>query len=463
MNLTSPEPRNRILSTTQSLCPVCMKPVPAVRVVESDTIFLEKICPSHGMFRTKIWEGEDSFQAWTRPKIPIPDRFRMTQIDQGCPFDCGLCPEHRQHTCTAVLEITSRCNLSCQFCFARSGAGKEDHDSPLEQVSQMLDSVRQVSPKTNIQISGGEPTLHPDLPRIIDRARATGFGFIQLNTNGVLLSRERSMARNLKSAGLSSVFLQFDGVSGRVYRALRGQDFFDLKQEAVSNCIEAGLGVVLVPTLVPGINVSEIGPILKFALERGPGIRGVHFQPVAWFGRHPSPAESGGQHKMAGPGDDLRITLPEVLEEMERQTRGKFRKAHFRPPGCEHALCSFTGKFIVGEKGEPSPLTGPEPGCCSPIPAEQGAARAKAATAAQWKAPEPGPAPVEIQDGLDRFLNRARTHLFSVTGMAFQDIWNLDLERLKGCCIHSVHPDGRLIPFCAYNLTSARGKGVYRK
>ncbi|WP_244154294.1 radical SAM (seleno)protein TrsS [Desulfospira joergensenii] len=458
-NLSDPS----LLSTTQSLCPVCMEPVPAARVLESDMVFLEKTCPVHGNFRVKIWKGRDSFQTWTRPKIPIPDRFSMTGTARGCPFDCGLCPEHRQHTCTAVLEITARCNLKCQFCFAGSGPGQGDPDPSLEEISQMLDSVWKVSPKANLQISGGEPSLRRDLPRIVESARETGFGFIQLNTNGILISRERSMAKTLKSAGLSSVFLQFDGVSDRVYRDLRGQDLFKAKQEAVSNCIEAGLGVVLVPTLVPGVNISQVGPILEFALDRLPGIRGVHFQPVAWFGRCPVLPGKGGPSFDTGPGDNDRITIPEILEEIEVQTQGRFRREDFRPPGCEHSLCSFNGKFLIKERGIPEPLTGPDIGCCTPIPAEKGAARAKASTALHWKAPGPDPAPGKIWDGLDQFLNRARTRLFSVSGMAFQDIWNLDLERLKGCCIHSVAPDGRLIPFCAYNLTSAAGKGVHRK
>ncbi len=445
------EPKS--LFKTQSICPVCFALIDADHVLKDDTIYIEKRCDVHGRFRTKIWQGEKSYQQWVSPKIPIVNRFAMVPEKRGCPFDCGLCPEHRQHTCTAVLEVTQNCNFNCTFCFADAKISKPVKDPSLDHIERLLASVYEVSPGCNLQISGGEPTLRKDLPQIIALAKKTGFGFIQLNTNGFLLAKDRSLAEKLKEAGLSSVFLQFDGISDPVYERLRNRPLFAVKQIAVSCCIENDIGVILVPTLVPGVNIDQIGPILSFALDHAPGVRGVHFQPVSYFGRHK------GQ-----PGDSQRITIPEILCEIETQTQERLKQKDFKPSSCEHALCSFNGKFLIEADGTLNPLISFNTDCCSPVPAEQGAKKAKDSVARLWKAPEKidDPNAPANEDGLDRFIRQSKTHIFSVSGMAFQDAWNLDLERLKGCCIHSVADDGRLIPFCAYNLTNGEGKGLYR-
>lgn len=441
---------------TQSLCPQCLGRIEAQHTIEGDQIFQEKTCPEHGSFKTKIWQGKASYAQWTRPKIPIQKRFNMTPVQAGCPFDCGLCPEHGQHTCTAVLDITARCNLDCTYCFAGASAdsppAKRPPDPDLDTLSRLLDRVYQVSPDANLQLSGGEPTLRKDLPQIIAAARQTGFRFVQVNTNGLALARDPDLAPALKAAGLSSIFLQFDGVSDRVYQRLRNQPLFEIKQAAIRACAQNQIGVILVPTLVPGINIQDIGPILKFGLENAPGVRGVHFQPVSFFGRHG-----------AAPSDRDRITIPEILAHIETQTRGMFRAADFKPSSCEHALCAFTGKFIRSDTGPPRALTIFDTACCTPAPAEQGARKARASVVRHWQAPARPAIPDEDENGLDRFIRQAEQGMFTVSGMAFQDVWNLDLERLKGCCIHAVSPDGRLIPFCAYNLTRADGKGLYRK
>lgn len=441
------------LPTTLSLCPECLEKIEAHYRLINDTVYLEKTCPVHGTFQTPVWQGGQGFRNWVRPKIPVKNRFNMTGRVRGCPFDCGLCPDHCQQTCTAVLEVTGRCNFHCTFCFARSGPGNPDPDPDLGTIRKLLETVQQASPGCNLQLSGGEPTLREDLPDIIRIARETGFEFVQVNTNGYLLAKQPGLARRLKAAGLSSVFLQFDGMSDDVYTQLRGHRLLAEKQAAVAHCIKNRIGVILVPTLVPGINVNEIGPILAFGLENAPGIRGVHFQPVSHFGRIPG-----------APADTGRLTIPEILGEIASQTRGKIRRSHFHPSSCEHALCSFSSKFMITENRDLSPLAPFPTECCGPSPAEQGAGRAKSSVARQWRAPPEiqQPAGPGSRDGLDRFIRRAATHIFSISGMAFQDAWNLDLERLKGCCIHSVAPGGRLIPFCAYNLTSANGKGLYR-
>ncbi len=446
-----------ILSETRSVCPECFASIPAWRVARGDNVYLRKTCPEHGLFEAITWRGLDRYRSWVRPKLPSYPTFPSTRVRMGCPSDCGLCPEHRQHTCTALIEVTQRCNLRCSFCFADAG-GDGGVDPPLHQIEDRLNKLRATAGLCNVQLSGGEPTLRDDLPAIVRSARELGFPFVQVNTNGLRLARDLPYVEALREAGLSSVFLQFDSVEDSVYRRLRGKDLFHLKQHAIEHCTRNGIGVVLVPTIVPGVNVEQIGPIIRFALQGLPGIRGVHFQPVSYFGRFPTP-----------PSDGDRITIPEILVAMENQTAGLVRSEHFTPPACENALCSFHGNYVLLAEGELRPWSqrsGSQCGC-KPIPAAEGASQARRFVAEFWAAPRrPQPSPATSAGGglggWDEFLDRVRTHSLCVSGMAFQDVWNLDLERLKDCCIHVSHPDGRLIPFCAYNLTDCNGRLYYR-
>lgn len=426
-------------------------------------MYLIKHCAEHGTFRTVIWRGNVPFSTWLRHKKPSSPRQSFTTIDRGCPFDCGLCPGHGQHTCTALIEITHRCNLRCPVCFADAGTKQAHFEPSLEEIGTLYDRVLAGSGPSNIQLSGGEPTMREDLVAIIRIGRSKGFDFIQLNTNGIKLAADLDYARDLQAAGLASVFLQFDGLSSATHLALRGRDLNAIKEQAIRNCQAAGIAVVLVPTLVPGINTHEVGAIIEYGARFAPTVRGVHFQPIAYFGRYPQP-----------PADHDRLTLPEVIELIEAQSDGAVNRDHFAPPACEHALCSFHGNFLVREDGTLMPL-GSRTACCSTgepqsIPsAVEGREKSVNFTARQWSLPTlpmaaaGGCSQSSVpKDDFDRFLARARTHTFSISAMAFQDVWNLDLERLRGCCIHVVAPDGCLIPFCAYNLTSNQGGPLYR-
>ena len=446
----------RVLSRTESLCPACLKIIPAFRVKDGRDVYLEKRCDVHGIFDTVIWRGNPAFETWTRPKLPVRPPVCYADIAKGCPFDCGLCDAHRQITCTALLEVTGRCNLACPYCFAAAGNAPKP-DPALEVIQFWFDRVKNAAPSCNIQLSGGEPTVRNDLPQIIEMGRRRGFAFIQLNTNGLRLAQEEGYARRLKDAGLSSVFLQFDGVSDDVYLRLRGRGLLAEKRLAITRCADAGLGIVLVPMVVPGVNVQELGAILDFGVKASPTVRGIHLQPVSYFGRRP-----------ALPQNQDRITLPEILAALESQSRGKVQASDFRPPGCENALCSFHGRFFITESGGLNPVvTLPIANAGSPPEAaDVGARRAVSAVARQWGAggsgnKTPGPDTSGPMD-LDSFLDFARTRSFSISAMAFQDVWNLDLERLRDCCIHVVAEDGRLIPFCAYNLTDSRNQSLYR-
>jgi 7,8-dihydro-6-hydroxymethylpterin dimethyltransferase len=450
-----------VVGITESVCPICLKRIRAERVAEGDRVYLVKTCPEHGHFRAIIWRGQPSYRAWAVPKIAALPPVCGTSVRRGCPFDCGLCPEHRQHSCCVLLEVTQRCNLNCPFCFAESGGRNRDPD--IGEIEGWYRTLLASGGPYNIQLSGGEPTLRDDLPEIIALGRSLGYDFFQLNTNGLRLARDPSYVRSLKKAGLSCVFLQFDGTNDTIYEKLRGTELFEEKKAAIACCAEHQLGVVLVPTLVPGVNTTDIGKIIQFAVARMPVVRGVHFQPISYFGRYPKE-----------PSDDDRITIPEVINEIERQTGGKMQISDFRPPAAENAYCSFHGNFVLMDNGELKTwVMEGQGGCCQPQAAAARAKKAQAFVAKRWVAPQSGgkiagrakttecSSSINV-DSLDAFIDRVEKYTLSISGMAFQDVWNIDLERLQDCFIHVVSPDNRVIPFCAYNLTDKQGKPLHR-
>jgi len=445
-----------LLSTTESVCPICLTRLPANRVAYGKDVYLEKECPEHGWFRTILWRGEPGYTEWMRPKKPSPPENPFTSIENGCPFDCGLCAEHRQQPCCVLLDVTKRCDLACAFCFASAGKAIGP-DPSFEDIREWYQRLLDAGGPFNIQLSGGEPSLRDDLPEIIAMGRSMGFTFFQLNTNGLRLSREMDFLLRLKDAGLCTVYLQFDGTNDEIFEKTRGRRLLEQKLKVIENCEVANLGVVLVPTLVPGINTENIGEIIQLAIRYSPTVRGVHFQPVSYFGRYPT-----------APADEDRITIPEVIRAIETQTDGAIKNESFVPPGGENAHCSFHANFVIMPDGGLKPLTNRESdsSCCSqPEPASEGARRSRLVTAKHWSAPkaEAATGKPRIMGEWEDFLELARKYHFSISGMAFQDAWNLDLERLRECYIMQVSEDNKVIPFCAYNLTDQQGRSLYRK
>jgi uncharacterized radical SAM superfamily Fe-S cluster-containing enzyme len=458
------------LGRTESLCPVCLRRIAAERVAENDAVFLCKSCPEHGDFKAVVWRGAASYQAWggirrapSRP--PVCD----AKVERGCPYDCGLCPDHRQHTCCVVLDVTERCNLACPVCFASAGRSRTP-DPSIDEIQAWCRSLLAAGGPFNIHLSGGEPTMRHDLPEVIRRIRSLGFTYIQLNTNGVRLALEKEYAAELKEAGLTCAFLQFDGVTDDVYERIRGRHLLETKLTAIENCGNEELGVVLVPTLIPGVNTGQIGEILRAAIALAPQVRAVHFQPVSYFGRYP-----------VAPTDADRITIPEVIQRIEEQTGGLFNAEDFYPASGENPYCSFHGKFWLFPDGKIVPAARPAVvSCCGGdsasslvqlgavgSPQGEGARRAQRFVARHWAFPAENPlAPSNVAESidvssLDAFLAEKK-HSFCISGMAFQDAWNLDLERLRECFLHVLSPAQKLVPLCAYNLTGTRGQSLYR-
>ena len=447
------------ISHTESVCPVCLQRVPAMRVTDQAETRLIKHCPQHGTFSTPVWRSTHpatAFSDWLRPKIPSTPPTLSTEVKKGCPYDCGLCAEHRQHSCMALIEVTWNCNLSCPVCFASANNTPKPDPSKSELV-ELLKKTMQTTGGCNLQFSGGEPTIRDDLPELAAEAKRIGFPFVQINTNGVRAAKDKAYVTALAEAGVDSIFLQFDGLRAETWKKLRGKDLREEKQKAIENFADAGIGVVLVPVITPDVNTNEIGDIIRFAIKNAPAIRGVHFQPISYFGRYPE-----------APSDNERITLPELAEQLEKQTNHLVSTEDFVPPSCEHALCSFHSNYIINDDNTLQLLSVPKTSCsCKPKPAAEGAEKARSFVRSQWSAADTAACKkqqdfAQHTNALDNFIQQASTKRFAISAMAFQDAWSLDIERLKGCCIHVVAPDGRLIPFCAYNLTASDGTPLYR-
>ena len=457
LNSAAPLIKNKVHEAimTSSVCPVCLKRILAMRVVYGDEVYLEKKCPEHGSFKTIVWRGLPAYPSWMREKIPNHPAQPFHQPETGCPFDCGLCSAHRQEPCCVLLEVTQRCDLGCPVCFASSGS-EQTTDPSLATVEMWYQRMLQAGGPYNIQLSGGEPCLRDDLPEIISMGKKLGFTYFQVNTNGLRLAKDIGYLRSLKEAGLNVVYLQFDGTDDAIYQTIRGRKILDRKIKVIQNCAELHLGVILVPTIIPGVNDQDLGNIIRFALDYQPAVKGIHFQPVAYFGRYPQP-----------PRNVDRITIPELLNAMQLQTEGLVHLADFHPKGSENSYCSFTANYIIQPDGSLKPLREPETGCnChKPESAREGVKRSREFVAKHWTFHE-APKMVNSSNlslgGWDEILERARSHHFSISGMAFQDAWNLDLELLQDCCIAIAATNGDLVPFCAYNLTNTQGQALYR-
>lgn len=456
---------HEVLGLTQSICPVCLKVIEAKKIADGFRVYLEKKCEKHGSFRTLIWDGDDqlNYADWDVPRVSSTPPNPITENNKGCPFDCGLCPQHANYTCCVMLEVTQRCNLSCPVCFASADAFLPSSDPGLEQISSWFNTLMQSGGPFNIQLSGGEPTLRDDLPDIIRLGRERGFSFFQINSNGIRLALDEKYVQCLSDAGLNCVALQFDGITDAPYIALRGRSLLKLKQQAIENCAAASLAVILVPTLVPNINDDQIGGILEYALENLPVVRGVLFQPVSHFGRYIGLPEE-------------RLTIPSLLRRIEQQTGGRMKAGQFSPAGGENPYCGFNGNFVLMPDNIVLPWRPQKKSCCastqgtccsSPQPIGEGAEKARKFVAKQWQGVAVPKSKHEntVEErvySMDEYIERIASHTLAVSCMTFQDAWTLDLERLKECYLHVVSPDNRIIPFCAYNLTSSEGETLYR-
>ena len=446
-----------LLGTTASICPLCKRLLSAELREDDGRVVLSRTCPDHGPFEAVVYGDVERYleiQRFDKPgEQPLE---RQTEHDRGCPHDCGICPEHAQHTCLGIIEVNTACNLDCPICFADSGTGPQEHgfSLSLEQVESMLDAfVRAEGEPEAVQLSGGEPSIHPQIVQMLQAAKDRGIQLVMLNTNGIRLARDPRFAPALAEIGVH-VYLQFDGLREGTQLAIRGRDLTEEKLRALDRCAEAGVSVSLAAAIERGVNEAEVGEIVRFGIEH-PAVTGVFFQPVTHSGRFPNGSD---------PLDKL--TNPDVIDAIADQLPHWFRADDFVPVPCCSPTCrSATFALYDGQDLVPLPrLVDVEEyldyvsNRAVPDP------EVRTALEGLWSAKAAGgtvPAAerldcVACATSMPAELREVAAQGFMIVVQDFQDPYTLDVEKLRKCCVSEIVPDGRLIPFCAYNSVGYR-------
>ena len=438
-----------------SICSVCLRKVEGKILFQDGCVWLSKACPAHGAERVLLSDDVDYYRSCREvfvkpPEMPLR---RNTPTEFGCPYDCGLCPDHEQHSCLTLVEITDGCNLRCPVCYAESGPERMASHRPLAEVERMLDAVVANEGEPDVvQISGGEPTIHPEFFQILDAAKRRPIRHLMVNTNGVRIAREEGFAERLASyAPAFEIYLQFDSLEARPLEALRGGDLRDVRMRSLEKLNRLNLSTTLVVTLQRNVNDGEIGAILDFALRQR-CVRGVTFQPVQAAGR------------LDGYDDEShRLTLSEVRRRILEQS-SLFAAEDLVPVPC-HADALCMGYALKKADGTGAvPLTGLIgrdtllDRARNTIVLERDPALRQAFLALFSPGLGSDAAPPRLAE-LRCCLPRAAVpgsigydRLFRVLILEFADAHSFDLRSIKKTCVHIVHPDGRLIPFDTYNL-----------
>ncbi len=443
--------------TTASVCSHCLRRVEAKILIKEERVFLEKWCPEHGWERSLIADDADYYrlcrEVYVKPP-EMPERFN-TAMRRGCPWDCGLCPDHMQHSCVSVVEITETCNLRCPVCYADSGPDTGRHLS-LAEIEAMLDTVVANEGEPDVvQISGGEPTLHPDFFAVLDAAKARPIRHLMVNTNGLRLASEPDFAERLAAyqPGLE-VYLQFDALRDASLKALRGAELADTHRRTLERLEAAGLSTTLVMTVARGVNDDQIGEVIRHALQ-WTCVRGVTLQPIQDAGRVGAPV--GGGHD--------RLTVSGLRRAVAEQS-GLFSLEDVVPVPCNPDTLAMA--YALRRGGEITPLTrhlGPDVLLAGPrntISFERDPALRERLVKlfATNLAPEAQAACLsELLCCLPRVdaPDLGYENVFRVLIVRFMDRHDLDLRALKKSCVHMARPDGKMIPFETWNLFYRQG------
>jgi uncharacterized radical SAM superfamily Fe-S cluster-containing enzyme len=438
--------------TTSSVCTTCLRVVEGKILIKDDRVFLEKWCPAHGTQRVLVADDAEYYRSCREVFVKPPELPQMfnTTMQHGCPYDCGLCPDHMQHSCLTLVEITDNCNLRCPVCFADSGPHRERHKS-FSDIEKMLDAaVRNEGDPDVVQLSGGEPTLHPELFRILDAARARPIRHLMINTNGIRIAKDRAFVERLAQYRKGfEVYLQFDSLEEGPLQELRGADLRDIHTRAIDHLNEFSISTTLVTTVKKGVNDGEIGAILEYGMSQ-PCVRGVTLQPIQDAGRveHYDAAEH-------------RLTVSELRRRIAEQT-DVFSLPDIVPVPCNPDTLAMGYALKLG--GQVLPLTrfiDPEvliDGARNTITFEHD----PALKARLFELFSTNQSPEGQANCLSSLLcclpqvqapaNLAYDNVFRVLIVQFMDALSLDIRALKKSCIHIAQPDGRLIPFESFNL-----------
>ncbi len=489
-----------------SLCPECTKLLKAKLLIqEGSNVVMEKTCQEHGFFKEILSNDKDFYLRMEKlrfgdgPGILNP----QTQEQKTCPFDCGLCTQHKSTTMMGVIDLTNKCNLKCPVCYATTDASGYVYGPSFSQVREMMFNLFNLKPAYTpcLQFSGGEPTLHPQFLDIIREARKIGFGQIQIATNGITLANGinnlsgEEFTKKASEAGLNCLYLQFDGVTDEIYLKTRNKPLFEIKKKAIETAHKYGIRTILVPTIVRGINNKQIGDIYKFAIENIDAVSTISWQPIALTGRIPEEQKN-----------KMRFTLTDLAAETEKQfpiiKKQDWYPLSFTTPfsrfldvvtgethsqiSC-HAHCGIGTYLIVDtEKGNhiPLPRFVDVIGLMTKFQEIYNEYQKKkyfkklrvklnifnyTSQLSEFYNKEKAPDNMSLKDFLsylrqftirEQFtdnkikreeLQSHKWRILVIAGMHFQDSYNYEVERSQNCVVHFAAPDGKLYPFCTYN------------
>lgn len=468
---------------TFSLCPECVKRIPAKVFEKKGKVFIEKTCPEHGKFTEVYYEDAEIYNRFRKfgydgKGIENPN----TKSKKNCPFDCGLCENHKSQTCLANIAVTNRCDLRCWYCFYFAKEGGNVYEPSIQQIREMLrvGKAEKPTPPNAIQLTGGNPELRSDIVDIIKICKEEGYDHVQLNTQGThRMWNDSKFVTAVRDAGVNTIYLSFDGISKKA----NPKNHFEAPY-ILENLRQAQMGAVLVPTVINGRNTSEVGEIINFALNNLDVVRGVNFQPVSLVGRMPKKDR-----------EIQRITIPGVIKKLEEQTKGIISRDDFYPVpvtepitrlveaftkkskyslSCHFACGAATYLFLDGDKVIPVTRFVDVDGFFEYLTQkadeiEQGKNRLLVGAS--------------ILKGLNKFIDSEKQprdlnfgklifnalvkHDYKALGeihhrslfvgmMHFQDLYNYDVERVERCVIHYLMPDKKIIPFCTFNVLPDR-------
>jgi uncharacterized radical SAM superfamily Fe-S cluster-containing enzyme len=464
---------------TISLCVTCHRRLSAKIVFQHGKVYLTKTCKEHGFQKVLIATDIGYYkQIRNYNKASEYPRKPHTETIFGCPYDCGICPDHEQHSCLTLIEVTDRCNLTCPVCYASSSPTHGRHRT-MEEIERMLDAIVASEGEPDVvQLSGGEPTIHPEFFRILDIAKTKPIKHLMVNTNGVRIANDPEFAERLATYMPDfEVYLQFDSFKPEALVRLRGKDLTDVRRRAIERLNAVGLSTTLVVTLQRGLNDDEIGAIIEYALKQ-PCVRGVTFQPVQFSGRLEGfddltkqqegfddlTAQQEGfddlatqQERYDGAG---KLTPTEVRQKILEQT-DIFQPNDLIPVPCNPDALTMAYALKIG--GQVQPLTrliDPEVllnSSKNTIVYEQDAALHSHII----QLFSTGNSPLSASQTFNQLLcclpnvvaeGLSYQNLFRVIIMNFMDAYDFDVRAIKKSCVHIVEPGGKIIPFETMNL-----------
>lgn len=468
------------IKKTKSICPEDLRVVDAELWEIDGQVIMKKRCPDHGSFEDVYWSDYEEYTRAERFRDHGTGLHNTREPRLGCPYDCGLCGNHKTHTILTIIEITMRCNLRCPICFANAGGDDGTNDLTKQQIREILEYAQENNSPLRVRgvgNSGGEPTLRDDLPEIIRMERDLGFDYILIMTNGLRLAEDIDYFKRIRDLE-AWLYLQFDGVTPEPYVKARGRDLWPLKQKVIENARKIGYDkIALIPTVVKGVSDDQVGPILRYAGENSDVIKFVVFQPVSFSGRI-------DLTKLR----EMRVTNSDVMRLVEEQTNGEIKKSDFFTLPMNQTMARVVTKggqhqdFCVHPHCGLISVVDCQKGRFLPVPRlirnEELYDSMRRAFELNWSTPRMvwtlvtgfiryvSPKlwfkllPVLLLSKTSKSIKRLLTswlpgHWLTIGIMQFMDPYNFDLDRVENCALHFgvIDQDSkpRLIPFCSWN------------